>query len=277
MWRAAGTALRFTTAWHPQANGQAERLNQVIEIAFRFLEDDERFIDWEDALPAVTATVNSTINRSTGKTPYELMFGFTPTMNPTTQPSDIPLDVRRTIARTEASNAIAYAQEIAKAYHDEKRVPLDLAVDDKVYIRLHKGYNLPGEKNRKLSAQRARPFTVKECFKNAYRLDIPPTWKIHNVISVEHLEPAPKGIDPYNRPIPDASTGPVPQEGDTDEYKSYEIEKILDKRQRRYGRGKPRTEYLVRWKGYGAAYDTWYPEYALGDAQELVDEFNRVL
>jgi len=57
--------------------------------------------------------------------------------------------------------------------------------------------------------------------------------KIYPVISVTHLEPAPHGKDPYNRP--------------RDDYLS-SIEKLID---RRYGRNKKFIEYLVKWRGYG--------------------------
>lgn len=57
----------------------------------------------------------------------------------------------------------------------------------------------------------------------------------------------------------------------------WEIDLILDKRKRKYGRGKPRTEYLVRWKGLRPAYDQWYPAFALNDAQDMVDEYENSL
>ncbi|KAF2968945.1 hypothetical protein GQX73_g4615 [Xylaria multiplex] len=54
---------------------------------------------------------------------------------------------------------------------------------------------------------------------------------------------------------------PFPQrfvDGDDDEWKSYEIERLLKRRINRQG-GRPTLEYMVRWKGYGAADDQWYP------------------
>ncbi|XP_001624635.3 chromodomain Y-like protein 2 [Nematostella vectensis] len=48
----------------------------------------------------------------------------------------------------------------------------------------------------------------------------------------------------------------------------FEVEKILD---RRVQRGK--VEYLVRWKGYGPADDTWEPSKNLKGCKELIDNF----
>jgi hypothetical protein len=81
------------------------------------------------------------------------------------------------------------------------------------------------------------------------------------------------GKDLYDRPLlemPDA----VEVEGDTEEWQSYEIEKIIKDRTRRFGRkAKPIKEYLIRWKGYGAEYDEWYGEDMLDNAKELVAEY----
>jgi hypothetical protein len=66
------------------------------------------------------------------------------------------------------------------------------------------------------------------------------------VFSIAHLEPVPKKKDPYERPRPDHPDS-VYVEGDTEYQKSWEIEKILDKRTSPTGR----IRYLVRWKGYG--------------------------
>ncbi|KAJ6109507.1 hypothetical protein N7486_001742 [Penicillium sp. IBT 16267x] len=51
---------------------------------------------------------------------------------------------------------------------DVKHDPLKLQVGDRAYIRLHKGYNLPANVNRKFGAQRTGPFKVIEAFPSAF-------------------------------------------------------------------------------------------------------------
>ncbi|XP_061694825.1 chromodomain Y-like protein [Syngnathoides biaculeatus] len=51
----------------------------------------------------------------------------------------------------------------------------------------------------------------------------------------------------------------------------YEVERIVDKRKNRKGR----TEYLVRWRGYGCEGDTWEPESHLTTCMVYVHDFNR--
>ncbi|XP_056453762.1 chromodomain Y-like protein [Gadus chalcogrammus] len=51
----------------------------------------------------------------------------------------------------------------------------------------------------------------------------------------------------------------------------YEVEHIVDKRRNKKGK----TEYLVRWRGYGTEEDTWEPETHLSACLVYIQEFNR--
>ena len=52
----------------------------------------------------------------------------------------------------------------------------------------------------------------------------------------------------------------------------YEVECILKKRVRKYGKGM-RVEYLVHWKGYPNEDDTWEPRSNLDNCQDMLMEF----
>ncbi|KOS40615.1 hypothetical protein ACN38_g8530 [Penicillium nordicum] len=82
--------LFFTTADHPQADGQSECTNQTLEIAIRHwaaqqrrTETEHAHIDqpvpatsrWDEALPFLQAILNSSTNVSTGHSPHKLMYG----------------------------------------------------------------------------------------------------------------------------------------------------------------------------------------------------------
>lgn len=163
----------------------------------------------------------------------------------------------RTLRRNEAAAVMAFAKAKAKYYFDKKHKNFELNVGDRAFLRLHKGYRLPAEANPKLSNQYAGPFLVlRRQGRLAYELDIPNRWKIHPVVSVAQLEPAPKGPDPYDRPklgFPEVAED-VP--GDSVEWKSYELDKIVNKRMVRIGGGrKLSVEYLVRFKNAGPQFD----------------------
>jgi hypothetical protein len=145
---------------------------------------------------------------------------------------------------------------------------------DMVFLRLHQGYTVPSIRSKKLAIQRCGPFkVVKKVGNLAYRLELPEDMKIHPVISVAQLEPAPVGPDPYDRPKPDHP--PSVETGSSDDWESWEIESLLDRRTKRLAHGKTKTEYLVRWKGYGPEYDKWYKKELLDGATELVREYDR--
>ena len=97
----------------------------------------------------------------------------------------------------DAKDAIAWAAMQAKYYYDTNQQPQFFAIGDEVLLWLHRGYKLPGITNKKLERQFFRPFKVTEQIRRlAYRLDLPPAWKIHNVISIAHLEQHERPLQP---------------------------------------------------------------------------------
>ncbi|XP_074204141.1 chromodomain Y-like protein isoform X1 [Camelus bactrianus] len=53
--------------------------------------------------------------------------------------------------------------------------------------------------------------------------------------------------------------------------RTFTVERIVDKRKNKKGK----TEYLVRWKGYGSEDDTWEPEQHLENCEEYIRDFQR--
>lgn len=82
----------------------------------------------------------------------------------------------------------------AKAYYDRRHQPMFFDARQRVLLRLHKGYNIPQAAilGRKPGLQFAGPFDITEKIgRSAYRLEFLSHYKIHDVILVHHLEPAP--------------------------------------------------------------------------------------
>ena len=244
--------LLYNTAYHSQTDGSSERTNQTVEIALRFFV--HAFLnpsEWPQVLPRIQAIINNTSSLTTGKTPNELAYGFS---------SRRPLDLLAALpipdalaARADATEAIFFALLNQKLTYDCRHQPLFMKVGKWALLRLHKGYSIPTTAGvtKKLTQQYVSPFCIIEKVSRlAYKLDIPPDWRIHPVFSVAQLEPAPPPTeDPFVRPFP-FNPPPVFIEGDTDSLKSFEIEKLLNKRQVRKGKSRA-VEYLVCWKGYG--------------------------
>nr|OMP83046.1 Retrovirus-related Pol polyprotein from transposon gypsy [Diplodia seriata] len=267
-----GINQHMTTAYHPQADGQSERTNQTVEIAIRYHVVSYPDTEWTAVLPHIQASMNNAVNATTGFTPNQLLMGMDARTDPLAAMAEMPQDreLRRDMARREAQEAIAFAATDWKRRYDKRHKPLRMKKGDLVFVRLHQGYKARGHADRKFSHQRIGPFAISRKVGNlAYELQIPSEWRIHPVISVAHLEPAPRGKDPYGRneyPEP----GPV-TEWDAED-PPYEIARLLDRREAEI-RGRKVKKYLVQWKGWGPAHNTWIAEEALSGARELVQEY----
>lgn len=235
------TRLLTSTSYHPQTDGQSERTNQVLEIALRFFLTSHPEKDWTAVIPVFQGGINNISNASTGHSPNEIVYRFRvrDTLNSLL---DLPQDLRlfRSIMRQEASDSISFANVVMKQRYDQKHKPIQMEVGSYAYLRLHKGYTIPGLRNRKLSPQRVEPFLIKrKVGELAYELQIAPVMRIHPVISVAQLEPAPKDPDPFSRIRP-TEPPPVVEGGDV-----FEVERVLGKRVSR-----KKIQYLVKWFGY---------------------------
>ena len=69
-----GIQHRLTTAYHPQANGLDERLNQTLTNSLAKFEQDNRET-WDESLQEVVYAYNTAVQESTKHTPFEAMFG----------------------------------------------------------------------------------------------------------------------------------------------------------------------------------------------------------
>lgn len=69
-----GTRLDFNTAYHPQTDGQTERVNQILEDMLRacVLEYGSK---WEDCLPFAEFSYNNSYQASLQMAPFEFMYG----------------------------------------------------------------------------------------------------------------------------------------------------------------------------------------------------------
>ena len=69
-----GTKLKFSTAYHPQTDGQTKRVNQVLEdMIYMYVMDKPS--KWEDYLHLVEFSYNNGQQASLGMSPYEYLYG----------------------------------------------------------------------------------------------------------------------------------------------------------------------------------------------------------
>ena len=72
--KAMGTRLHFSTAFHPQTDGQSERTIQTLEDMMRasMLEFQG---NWDEHLPLLEFAYNNSYHSSVGMAPYEALYG----------------------------------------------------------------------------------------------------------------------------------------------------------------------------------------------------------
>ena len=69
-----GTKLNFSFVYHPQTDGQTERVNQVLEYMLRMYVMDKP-TNWEYYLHLVEFSYNNGQQASLGMSPYEALYG----------------------------------------------------------------------------------------------------------------------------------------------------------------------------------------------------------
>jgi transposase InsO family protein len=69
--------LRLSTAFHPQTDGQTERINQILEHYLRCFIDEQQ-LNWPLLLPTAQFACNNAVNSTTGLPPFQVLYGYSP-------------------------------------------------------------------------------------------------------------------------------------------------------------------------------------------------------
>ena len=249
---AIGTKQRLSTAFHPQTDGQTERVNRVLEEYLRHFINPSQ-TDWDEWLDLAQFAYNNSHHEAIGTTPFYINYGRHPRL-----PTGLGKNTRfpavdefiTTIADivNKAKERLEGARQRAKHYSDPKRKELAFKPGDEVllstrFIQL----KVPGVN--KLLPKYIGPFTVKNALSEVtYRLHLPDCMKCHDVFHLSLLRPFHKD-DRYQPP-------PLPFEFNEEDGLWFEINCILKHRWVKRGKGKI-IQYLVSFKGHGDEHNRW--------------------
>lgn len=202
----AGTTLRFSSSYHPETDGQTERVNQILEDYLRhYVQLDQR--DWSKYLDIAEYSYNSHRHSSTGFSPFELSCGYQPL-----SPGDLAAQSVATVApaggnfleawrsRLQAARgSLEKAHKWYKKYADRRRRHEVFSVGERVYLKMDPGqFALPQGMTDRLARRYDGPFKIVEKINDlVYRLELPSHMQVHPVFHISMLRAAPKGSDPH--------------------------------------------------------------------------------
>ena len=122
--------------------------------------------------------------------------------------------------------------------------------------------NLKMSHHKKIRPKHEGPFEITKVIGPVtYQLDLPKSWKIHNVFHATLLRQ-------YNKTVVYGTNFPRPTPELIEGEEVYEVENIL--RHRKRGRG---YQYYVKWKGYPISEALWKPEEVFSDDGDLLTRY----
>ncbi|KAL0554431.1 hypothetical protein IC582_008352 [Cucumis melo] len=192
---AMGTRLDFSTTFHPQTDGQTERLNQVLEDMLRACALEFPG-SWDSHLHLMEFAYNNSYQATIGMSPFEALYGkccrspvcWGEVGEQRLMGPELVQSTNEAIQKIRSRMHTAQSRQ--KSYADVRRKDLEFEVGDKVFLKVApmRGV-LRFERRGKPSPRFVGPFEILERIGPvAYRLALPPSLStVHDVFHVSML------------------------------------------------------------------------------------------
>jgi hypothetical protein len=255
-----GTKLIHSSSYHPQTDGQTERINQILEDMLRasILHFDK---SWDKCLSLAEFSYNNSYQASLKMALFDALYGrrcrtplnWSEVGERTLFGPGLVKDAEEKVQAIRENLKLAQMRQ--KSYHDKGTTPRHFELGDYVYIKVSptKGVQRFGVKG-KLAPRYIGPYEVIEvCGPVAYRIQLPKWFSaVHNVFHVIQLK---KGMPvPENRVITEVNAWIEP------DFSLIEHPlRVLDRKERKTQRQTIRM-YKIQWSHHTEEEAPWETE-----------------
>jgi len=287
LWESMGTALKRSTAFHPQTDGQAEKAVRTLIEAMRTMIDADHE-NWEELLPSIARAFNGAKCDSTGKSPDQLFHGWERRslldaeleaggVQPRARhPGADEITNRLRVAIEEARAVIEAAQKRQREDSARGRREGEIKVGDMVWLSNRNLRPIGQDRARKLDPLYYGPYKViRMAGENAAEIELPVGCKLHHTFNLDLLRKNLTEEDRFpNRPRSNDRRGPIPDEdpragGPASLDPVYEVERIIGSRVDRAGV----TEYRIKWAGWPIEQSSWEKESNCQGSERLIADY----
>ncbi|KAL5606217.1 uncharacterized protein BROUX77_003410 [Berkeleyomyces rouxiae] len=253
-----GIKQNLSTAFHPQTDGQTERVNSILEQYLRGY-TNYRQDNWADLLPLAEFSYNDSESSSTMLTPFFANHGFHPRSGRESLPVSVEKGPLRNFVK-ELDNIcqflkteITWSRERMTEYANRHKSSAPLLREGDLVWLLSRNIRTT-RPSKKLDFKKLGPFKIlRKVSSHAYELALPATMKVHPVFHVCLLEPC------ASDPLP-GQKNPPPPPVIVDGEEEFVVKEIIGVSSR------GPLQYQVVWEGYEHDGPSWDPDTAMADA-----------
>jgi hypothetical protein len=190
--RIMGIKRNVSTAYHPQTDGQTERLNQEIH-QYLHVFINYHMDDWVEWMPMAVFAYNTKQSSSLGTSPFYMAKGRksnqgTEPRRPTTARDAKQFTKHMDFMKAKAVAHLTRSKRDMKHFYDEGRQDQEFEEGD--WVWLDASNITTGRPKAKWDWARLRPHKIiKKISRVVYKLLLPRSYKIHDVFHVSRLLP----------------------------------------------------------------------------------------
>jgi transposase InsO family protein len=212
LFKLAGVSLRMSSSYHPQTDGQTERVNQCLETYLRC------FVHacpskWASWIAAAEFWYNTSHHSSIGRSPFEALYGYQPKHFGAQALDSSSTDLTEFLQEKERIHQLLHqhllrAKQRMKHQTDKQRSERTFQVGDLVFVKLqpYVQSSVSSRANQKLGFRYFGPYCIlSRIGATAYKLQLPSSSSVHPVFHVSQLKRVVQPATQVSSDLPDIS------------------------------------------------------------------------